>query len=205
MKRDIYHTLMAWKRSELRKPLVLRGARQVGKTFLLKEFAKNEYDNSIYLNFEDDPTLDSLFEHRFDKKKIVRALSIYGGVQVTPGSTLIIFDEIQASNNALNSLKYFNEHANEIHIAAAGSLLGVKLSGKRSFPVGKVEFLDLYPLSFPEFLDAIDKTELRRLIGEAGKDFIPFPRPFHVELTDQKKAPGPGTMKTRCNGSLTPG
>ncbi len=152
MKRDIYKKLVAWKGSELRKPLVLRGARQVGKTYILKEFSKNEYENHIYLNFEDDPTLDSLFEHRFDKKKIIRALSIYSGVKATPSSTLIIFDEIQASNNALNSLKYFNENANEFHIGAAGSLLGVKLSGKKSFPVGKVEFLDFYPMSFPEYL-----------------------------------------------------
>jgi hypothetical protein len=103
---------------------------QVGKTYILLEFAKKEYVNYIYLNFEDDPTLDALFSQRFDKDKIITGLSIYGGgVKVLPGSTLIIFDEIQASNNALNSLKYFNERAKEYHIAAAGSLLGIKLGG----------------------------------------------------------------------------
>jgi predicted AAA+ superfamily ATPase len=183
MKRDIYKKLLAWKQSELRKPLVLRGARQVGKTYILKEFAKNEYDNYIYLNFEDDPALDSIFAQRFDKEKIISSLSIYGeGVKILPGSTLIIFDEIQASNNALNSLKYFNENANEYHIVSAGSLLGIKLSGKKSFPVGQVYFLDLYPLSFLEFLDALGKTALRGLIEESGKDFVPFPEPFHIEL-----------------------
>ncbi len=155
MKRDIYQQLIAWKHSELRKPLILRGARQVGKTYILLEFAKKEYENYIYLNFDDDPTLDALFSQRFDKEKIITGLSIYGGgVKVLPGSTLIIFDEIQASNNALNSLKYFNERAKEYHIAAAGSLLGIKLGGQRSFPVGQVTFLDLYPLTFLEFLNA---------------------------------------------------
>ncbi len=185
MKRDIYQKLLAWKQSELRKPLVLRGARQVGKTYILKEFAKNEYDNYVYLNFEDDPTLDTFFSQRLDKDKIIRNLSIYsGGIKITPGSTLFIFDEVQASNNALNSLKYFHENANEYHIAAAGSLLGIKLSGKKSFPVGQVSFLDLYPLSFLEFLEAIDKVEFRQLIEGTGKDFTPIPEPFHIELTE---------------------
>lgn len=185
MKRDIYQELLAWKHSELRKPLVLRGARQVGKTYILKEFAKNEYDNYVYLNFEDDPTLDTFFSQRLDKDKIIRNLSIYsGGIKITPGSTLFIFDEVQASNNALNSLKYFHENANEYHIAAAGSLLGIKLSGKKSFPVGQVSFLDLYPLSFLEFLEALGRVEFRQLIEGADKDFTSFPEPFHIELTE---------------------
>lgn len=187
MKRDIYQQLLAWKRSELRKPLVLRGARQVGKTYILKEFAKNEYESHIYLNFEEDASLDAFFESRFDKEKVLNTLSIYSGVKASPGSTLIIFDEIQASNNALNALKYFNEYANEYHIVSAGSLLGIKLAGKRSFPVGKVSFLDLYPMSFLEFLDALDKTALRQLIEEADQGFSPFPEPFHLELTELLK------------------
>ena len=188
MKRDIYKNFLEWKHSELRKPLVLRGARQVGKTYILKEFAKNEYENHVYLNFEDDPTLDAIFAQRFDKEKIINSLSIYGGgIKVSPGATLLIFDEIQASNNALNSLKYFNENANEYHIAAAGSLLGIKLTGKKSFPVGQVNFMDLYPLSFLEFLDALDKTALRQLIEVGDKDFTPFPEPFHVELKELLK------------------
>ena len=188
MKRDIYQQLIEWKQSELRKPLILRGARQVGKTYILLEFAKKEYENYIYLNFEDDPNLDALFSQRFDKEKIITGLSIYGGgVKVLPGSTLIIFDEIQASNNALNSLKYFNERAKEYHIAAAGSLLGIKLGGQRSFPVGQVTFLDLYPATFLEFLNAVGKPELRGLIESANKDFESFPEPFHVELIEQLK------------------
>lgn len=188
MKRDIYKKLLAWKQSELRKPLVLRGARQVGKTYILKEFAKNEYSNHVYLNFEDDQTLDAVFALRFDKEKIIRYLSLYaGGVDIKPATTLLIFDEIQASNNALNALKYFNENAPEYHIVSAGSLLGVKLAGRKSFPVGQVNFLNLYPMNFLEFLDAVDKNTLRNLIEAGYEEFLPFPEPFHVELTELLK------------------
>lgn len=186
MKRDIYKKLLEWKQSKRRKPLVLRGARQVGKTYILKEFAKNEYDNYVYLDFEDDPILDAYFAHRFDKEKIISTLSVYGGVKVSPGSTLLIFDEVQASNRALNALKYFHDFANEYHIAAAGSLLGIKLGGKGAFPVGKVTFQDLYPLSFLEFADVIGKNTLRGLI-EDSSDFEPFPEPFHFELIELLK------------------
>jgi len=186
MKRDIYKKLLAWKQSKRRKPLILRGARQVGKTYILKEFAKHEYDNYVYLDFQDDPDIHAFFTHRFDKEKIINSLSMYGGVKISPGSTLLIFDEIQESNRALNSLKYFNEYANEYHIAAAGSLLGIKLGGRGAFPVGKVTFLDLYPLSFLEFLDVTGKSGLRGLIEETG-DFEPFPEPFHIELIEQLK------------------
>jgi predicted AAA+ superfamily ATPase len=182
MRRDIYKKLLEWKQSRRRKPLVLRGARQVGKTYILKEFAKNEYDNYVYLDFEDDPTLDAYFVQRFDKEKIIKILSLYGDVKVSPGSTLLIFDEIQASSRALNALKYFHDSANEYHIVAAGSLLGIKLGGERSFPVGKVTFQDLYPLSFLEFLDVMGKNSLRGLIEESSA-FEPFPDPFHIELT----------------------
>jgi predicted AAA+ superfamily ATPase len=123
----------------------------VGKTYILKEFGKNEYENSVYLNFEDDPTLDAIFAPRFDLQRIIRSLSAYGEVKISPGSTLLIFDEIQASPNALQALKSFRENANEYHVAAAGSLLGIKLTGQKSFPVGQVNFLDLYPLSFLVF------------------------------------------------------
>jgi predicted AAA+ superfamily ATPase len=188
MKRDIYKKLKKWKQSGARKPLVLRGARQVGKTYILKEFAQKEYDNYLYLDFEDDSSLDAIFADRFDKEKLIRRLSIYGGgLKISPGSTLLIFDEIQASQHALNSLKYFKEEANEYHVVSAGSLLGIKLGGQRSFPVGKVTFLDLYPLSFLEFLDAVGKTPLRQLIEEVETEFTPFPQPFHVELIELLK------------------
>ena len=104
MKRDIYKKLLDWKQAERRKPLVLRGTRQVGKTYILKEFGKNEYENSVYLNFEDDPTLDAIFAPRFDLQRIIRSLSTYGEEKISPGSTLLIFDEIQASPNALQAL-----------------------------------------------------------------------------------------------------
>jgi predicted AAA+ superfamily ATPase len=188
LKRDIYEELLQWKQSRRRKPLVLRGARQVGKTYILREFAQKEYDNYVYLNFEDDSTLDAIFAQRFDKEKLAKYLSVYGGVKVLPGSTMIIFDEVQASRNALNALKYFRENANEYHIAAAGSLLGIKLLGEKekSFPVGQVNLLDLYPLTFLEFLNALDKPMLRELITDC-KSFTPFPEPFHIELTELLK------------------
>jgi predicted AAA+ superfamily ATPase len=187
MKRDLYHKLLEWKQSRWRKPLVIRGARQTGKTFILKEFAGKEYDNFVYLNFEDDPELDAVFAPRFNKENLVKYLSAYGGVKVQPGKTLLIFDEVQASGNGLQALKFFKENANQYHICAAGSLLGIKLKGGgKSFPVGQVNLLDLYPLTFMEFLDAAGKPELRQLI-ETNKDFTPFPEPFHTQLTELLK------------------
>lgn len=187
MERDIYKKLLDWKQSRQRKPMVLRGARQVGKTYILKEFGKKEYENCIHLNFEDDPALDAIFAQRFDKQRIIRSLSAYGDVKISPGTTLLIFDEIQASPNALTALKSFRENAGEYHVASAGSLLGIKLKGQTSFPVGQVNFLDLYPMSFPEFLDAMQKSALRALIEENQPDFSPFPEPFHVELLELLK------------------
>jgi len=189
MKRDIYTQLLEWKQSERRKPLILRGARQVGKTHILTEFGKKEYKNMVHFDLEDDPTLDAFFAQRFDKEKIISYLSAYSGVNILPGSTLVIFDEIQASPNTLNSLKRFKEKANQYHIAAAGSLLGIQLGQRKSFPVGQVNFLDLYPMSFLEFLDALQKPELRRLIEEryGRSDFEHFPEPFHVELIELLK------------------
>ena len=183
MKRDIYQKLIEWKSSHRRKPLLLQGARQVGKTYILKEFGKNEYDFVAYFNFEEDPYIDDFFKQSLTPQKIIQNLSIYQKHAITPEKDLIVFDEIQSSNNALNALKYFNETANEYHIAAAGSLLGIKLSKPKSFPVGKVNFLNLYPLSFLEFLDAVNRNELRQLIEETS-EFIPYPLPFHQELID---------------------
>jgi predicted AAA+ superfamily ATPase len=183
MKRDIYQKLLEWKSSPRRKPLLLRGARQVGKTYILKKFGEQEYSHVAYLNFEEEPLLDDFFKQDLNPEKIIKNLSIYLKHDIQPETDLIIFDEIQASNNALNSLKYFNEQANEYHIAAAGSLLGIKLSKPKSFPVGKVNFLNLYPLSFLEFLDAVNQTELRQLI-ETTAEFTPYPELFHKQLID---------------------
>ncbi len=163
MKRDFFKKLLQWKASDLRKPLVLRGARQVGKTYLLKEFTQ-EYDNHIYVNFDEEPHFASFFAEDLKPERIIKELGIYFKEPILPGKTLIIFDEIQECPEALNSLKYFCEKKNEYHVATAGSLLGVKLT--QGFPVGKVNFLDLAPLSFFEFLDALGENSLRKMLEE---------------------------------------
>ena len=194
MKRDIYQQLLAWKSSKRRKPLLLRGARQTGKTYILKKFGKNEYKNVHYFNFEAEPLLDSFFHKDLNPQRIINELSIYRKHNIVPDTDLIFFDEIQASNNALNGLKYFQEKANDFHIAAAGSLLGIKISRPKSFPVGKVNFLDLYPMTFFEFLDAIDHTQYRRLLEEITQ-FTPIAKPFHETLVDLLK-------KYFCTGGM---
>lgn len=158
--------LLSWKSSPKRKPLILMGARQVGKTFVLKKFGEQEYQNTIYLNFEDNPRLCKLFDASLDPDLILKVLTIEMDTEIFLGKTLIFFDEIQECPNALNSLKYFFEKAPDQHIVAAGSLLGVKLSHTKGFPVGKVQFLTLYPLSFLEFLRALDREKLQIFIDE---------------------------------------
>lgn len=181
MKRDLYKKLLAWKASKDRKPLVLRGARQVGKTHLLKSFGKQEYVDCIYLNFEENPKLNGLFSSELTPSTILENIRIYLNQDIQPETTLLIFDEIQESPAALNSLKYFQEQAGEFHIAAAGSLLGVRLANHRGFPVGKVNFLDLYPLNFLEFLEAIGKTKLHGFLLQL-QEYKPIPDPIHQEL-----------------------
>ncbi len=184
LNRDVYRELLEWKESRWRKPLVLRGARQAGKTFILRSFGQREYENFVYLNFEDDPELDDVFAQRFNIGNLVRYLSIYGGVKVNPGSTLLIFDEVQASGNALNALKFFKEFANQYHVCAAGSLLGIKLKGGgKSFPVGQVNLVDIYPMTFMEFLEATNQSMLRELL-ESSTGFTAIPETFHVDLTE---------------------
>jgi predicted AAA+ superfamily ATPase len=183
MKRDVYQGLVSWKASERRKPLLLKGARQTGKTYLLKEFGKNEYAQVHYFNFEERSQFGQFFEKNLDPQRILTDLAIYTKAEIHPEKDLVIFDEIQTWNAALNSLKYFQEKAPEYHLAAAGSLLGVKLSSPGSFPVGKVNFLDLHPLTFLEFLDALGESRYRKVLEET-KDFRPYPQPFHEELID---------------------
>ena len=153
MKRFITESLLKWKNSKYRKPLILKGARQVGKTYIIKEFAKNNYEGLAYFNFDHDENLQNLFVNSKDPKRILEQLAFIYGKAIIPGKTLIFFDEIQECQDALNSLKYFKEEANEYHIIAAGSLLGIRLSNT-TFPVGKIEFLNMYPMSFSEFLIA---------------------------------------------------
>ncbi|MFT5367599.1 MAG: putative AAA+ superfamily ATPase [Candidatus Latescibacterota bacterium] len=181
MKRDLYKDLLDWKASLRRKPLLLQGARQTGKTYLLKAFGHNEYARLFYFNFEEDPGLDRFFERDLNPTRILSELSIYSRQDINPASDLVVFDEIQVSNRALNALKYFQEKTPDYHIAVAGSMLGVKLSTPGSFPVGKVNFLKLYPLTFLEFLDAAGESRYRQVLEEI-EVFSPLPGPFHDDL-----------------------
>ena len=156
MKRNAFHDLIEWKNYEDRKPLVLKGARQVGKTWLMKEFGRSCYENYVYFNFDEEDELKSIFEVNKNPQRIIELLSLIAGDKILPEKTLIIFDEIQECPEALNSLKYFKEKANEYHVIAAGSLLGTLLAQPKSYPVGMVNLLDMYPLTFDEFLAATD-------------------------------------------------
>ncbi len=181
LKRSILTALKTWKQSARRKPLMLMGARQVGKTTVLQEFGRNEYQSVIYLNFEDVPALKRLFDDKLTPAVLINAISIELTVDILPEKSLIIFDEIQECPQALNSLKYFNEKANEYHIVAAGSLLGVKLLHVKGFPVGKVNFLHLYPLNFSEFLQALGETRLNNYMQEISI-VEPLPSNLHEKL-----------------------
>lgn len=172
MKRKIYQKLLDWKDSESRKPLLLLGARQVGKTWLMKEFGKQEYDNVAYINCDDEPLTRELFKGDYDITRLLLAFQTITGETVSAKNTLIILDEIQEAPRALHSLKYFCEKAPEYHIVAAGSLLGVTLSQKDSFPVGKVDMLRVYPMDFAEFLDAMGQTMLCKAIEDYKSPII---------------------------------
>lgn len=165
MKRDRIEDLKQWKESKSRKPLVLKGARQTGKTWLMKEFGKNEYKNTVYLNFESKKYLGDIFKSDFDIDRLIVALQAESGIVIDPSTTLIIFDEIQCAPEALTSLKYFNENAPQFHIVAAGSLLGMAFHNNVSFPVGKVDFLNLHPMSFKEFLCAVKEQKLLDILS----------------------------------------
>lgn len=156
MKRNALRDLMIWKANAERKPLVLKGARQVGKTWLMKEFGKTQYKNYVYFNFDEEDELKSIFETNKNPQRIIELLSLISGSKILPRDTLIIFDEVQECPAALNSLKYFKEKANEYHVIAAGSLLGTLLAQPKSYPVGMVNLLDIAPLTFDEFLEAIE-------------------------------------------------
>ena len=178
MKRDVYRLLEEWKQSPRRKPLILNGLRQVGKTYALQHFGAAAYTNTAYLNFEKDQRLGQYFDETLDPNQLVKLLSIHTEVQIDPHATLLIFDEVQECPKALNSLKYFCEEAPDIHVAAAGSLLGVKTNKDKGFPVGKVNFLHLYPLTFFEFLSAIGQEKTREFL-EGCSSCTPLPEPLH--------------------------
>ncbi|MBR1568530.1 MAG: ATP-binding protein [Lachnospiraceae bacterium] len=181
MRRLALNTLIEWKDSKKRKPLIIRGARQVGKTWLMKEFGRTQFHNCVYLNFDENRRLAAIFEQDLNPEKLILALSAEVGKKIDSDDTLLIFDEVQEVPRALTSLKYFYEEAPEYKIVAAGSMLGVALHQGTSFPVGKVSFLDLYPLNFKEFLYALGEDALVALLESGDVEMI---RPFHLRYIE---------------------
>ena len=185
MKRLAKSVLINWKNKPTRKPLIIKGARQVGKTWLMKTFAEEEFKDYVYINFERDTQLQTIFTQDYDLKRILLALEIQSGKEITPKKTLVILDEIQEAKGGLTSLKYFNEELPNLHIVAAGSLLGLSIHEKQSFPVGKVEFLNLNPLSFEEFLLAKDHQKLIQLIKDREWELIKTFKSKYIFLLKQ--------------------
>ena len=164
MYRIAMEKLLKWKESKRRKPLIIEGARQVGKTWLMKEFGRQAYADTVYINFDSNSRMAELFASDLDTERLIMGLELYVGRKIDPGNALLIFDEVQEVPRALSALKYFYENAPQYHIVCAGSLLGIALHQGTSFPVGKVDFLKLYPLSFKEFLMAIEKERFAELL-----------------------------------------
>lgn len=182
MYRMAMEQLQKWKTKKRRKPLIIRGARQVGKTWLMKEFGASEYKSAVYINFDNNERMKALFEGSLEVERLITGLELYAGHKIDPESTLLIFDEVQEVPRALTSLKYFNEDAPQYQIVCAGSLLGVALHQGTSFPVGKVEFLDLYPLSFFEFMMAMDKERYVELLRKGDFDMATAFKQDYIEL-----------------------
>jgi predicted AAA+ superfamily ATPase len=166
MERKAEHQLLQWKDSRNRKPLLIYGARQVGKTWLMKKLGEKVFENTLYVNFEKEILLRGIFEQDYEPKRIIKLLETYFNQSVTPGKTLVILDEIQEAKGGLTSLKYFKEEMQELHLIGAGSLLGIALEKETSFPVGQVSFLNLYPMDFSEFLIALGHKNIVRAIEE---------------------------------------
>lgn len=181
MKRLVYQQLLDWKKSPTRKPLVLNGARQVGKTWLLKAFAQQEYAKMAYVVCRKNPVVKEIFSIDFNIDRILRALRAMTGVDISPGDTLIILDEIQDVPEALEALKYFREEAPDYHIAVAGSLLGLSMHAGTSYPVGQVNTIDVYPMNFEEFLLAKGEDQMQQLL--ASRDFLSI-NLLHQKYTD---------------------
>lgn len=165
MKRTLYHSLLEWKNSPDRKPLILEGARQVGKTWLLQEFGRNEFENTVYVNCHNNPFANSLFQRGFDIERIIREVEAKTNQRIQTGKTLLFFDEIQEAPQGIASLKYFCENARDLHVAVAGSLLGVTHRPDESYPVGKVDTLKLYPMTFEEFVLATGNEPLAEIVA----------------------------------------
>ena len=201
MEREAIGQLYEWKARPNRKPLIIRGARQVGKTWLMLEFAKKAYEKWIYVNFEDEEMLKHVFELDLDVPRILNALSLRFHTEIDE-QTLLIFDEIQAAPRGITSLKYFCEKAPEYHVITAGSLLGISMHGGDSFPVGKVDFLSLMPMSFPEFLRAAGQERLAKLLAECKWDSIVYVKDRIIQLLRTYYYVGgmPEAVKAYCDG-----
>lgn len=186
MERLIMNELLAWKMSKYRKPLIVKGVRQVGKTWILKEFGRKYYENTAYFNFDEHEEYKQFFETTKDVSRILQNLMLVSGQKIVPEKTLIIFDEIQESPKVLNAMKYFCENAPEYHVACAGSLLGIALAKPASFPVGKVDFLQLNPMNFTEFLMANGDENLAVYLQNIN-EIEPLPDAFFNPLYEKLK------------------
>lgn len=186
MERFILKNLLAWKNSPYRKPLILKGVRQVGKTWILKEFGKRYYENIAYFNFDENEEYKQFFETTKDVERILQNLMLAGGQKITPEKTLIIFDEVQDCPKVINAMKYFCENAPQYHIACAGSLLGIALAKPSSFPVGKVNFIQMHPMTFSEFLLANGDENLATFL-ERVDNIAPIPDAFFNPLSEKLK------------------
>lgn len=182
MYRTAIEDLYKWKTRRNKKPLIIRGARQVGKTWLMKEFGRHSFERTVYISFDNNRRMKELFSSDLDVERIVTGLELYSGQKIDSGNTLLIFDEIQEVPKALTALKYFNEEAPEYQIVCAGSLLGVALHQGTSFPVGKVEFLDLYPLSFTEFLTALGNGQYVELLQKGDFTMAATFRQIYIDM-----------------------
>ena len=185
MYRIAIEKLLKWKQGKRRKPLIIEGARQVGKTWLMKEFGKQAYVDTVYINFDSNSRMAELFDSDLDVNRLIMGLELYVGRKIDPEHTLLIFDEIQEVPRALSSLKYFYENAPHYHIVCAGSLLGIALHQGTSFPVGKVDFLKLYPLSFKEFLLATGKKQFSELLDKQDFQMITSFKQTYIEALKQ--------------------
>ena len=198
MYRIAIEKLYRWKESKYRKPLIIEGARQVGKTWLMKEFGREAYADTVYINFDSNSRMAGLFASDLNTERLIMGIELYAGKKIDPGQTLLIFDEVQEVPRALSSLKYFCENAPQYHIMCAGSLLGIALHEGSSFPVGKVDFLSLYPLSFREFLMATAGERFAELLDRQDYPMITAFKQTYVDALRQYYFVGGMPEAVRC-------
>lgn len=185
MYRYAIEELFKWKEKPIRKPMIIQGARHVGKTWLMKEFGKKAYVNTVYINFEDNASMEDFFSYDLDTKRLITGMELYSGQKIDPDNTLLIFDEVQEVPRALTSLKYFNENAPEYHIVCACSFMGIALHQETSFPVGKVDLMSLYPLTFKEFLMATGKERFVELLDQQDYQMITSFKQTYIDALKQ--------------------